>query len=158
MADDQNHYDDEADIPEEEPTPPPHGRVAPEAPEIEGGILEEEIPSPAPHGQIPPGECECPECAEHEHEAAPTSLADLSVYDMLRFTVGMLNQAAWVHLGLVVAPGSTEPKPDLPQARVAIDTLEALAKQLQPDANEEEKRELTNLLDTLRLNYVRKVG
>ena len=84
------------------------------------------------------------------------TLADLSVYDTLRFAISLLGQQAWMRLGLTVLPGQTEPVADLPQARVAIDALEALARLLEPGSDEAEKRELHTLLDNLRVNYVRK--
>jgi hypothetical protein len=110
---------------------------------------EEDIPEPGPHGQVPPEETPA--------EAGPEmTMADLTVYDTLRFMVNLLGQQAWIHLGLVMAPGKQEIEQDLTQARVAIDTLAAVAEQLQPDASEEEKRELESLLSNLRVNYVQR--
>ena len=109
---------------------------------------EEEEPSPPPHGRVPEEEA-----ARDEH---PTTLADLSIYDTLRFMIGVLNQAAWIHLGLVVAPGSTEAKTDLAQARVAIDSLESLVKHLRPNSEVAEQHELDNVLANLRINYIKK--
>jgi hypothetical protein len=136
--------DDEILEPEEEeetPTPPPHGRIPAEGAEVPE---EEEIPSPPPHGRVP------------EEEPEPHTLADLDIYDTLRFMVGILNQAAWMHLGLVVPPGATAPQTDLAQARVAIDSLEALAGQLRPDSDPEERRELESMLANLHINYVKR--
>ena len=128
---------------EEVPEPPPHGRipVEREAPEAE-----EETPSPPPHGRGP------------EAEPHPPTLADLDIYDTLRFMVGVLNQAAWMHLGLVVPPGAKEAVTDLAQARVAIDSLEALAHQLRSSFDPDEQREIDNLLATLRINFVKRAG
>ena len=129
--------------PEEEeiPEPPPHGRIPPEG---EAAEEEAEVPSPPPHGRTPEG------------EPRPPTLADLDIYDTLRFMVGVLNQAAWIHLGLVVAPGASEAVIDLGQARVAIDSLEAIALQLRPSFDPEEQREIDNVLANLRINFVKK--
>jgi len=136
------------DAGEEAPSPRPHGQAAPEA---EAAAPEpEEEPVPPPHGRVTPEE-------KAEEQRAPT-LADLDIYDTLRFMIGLLNQAAWTHLGLVVPPGASEARTDLVQARVAIDSLEALVEKLTPKANEDEKRELTTMLANLRINYVRKAG
>ena len=128
------------EVEEEVPSPPPHGRISPEGEDV----LEEEVPSPPPHGRVP---------VEEPH---PPSLADLDIYDTLRFMIDLLNQAAWMHLGLVVAPGRSEPRTDLAQARVAIDSLEALAAQLRPRSDPDEQRELESVLANLRINYVKK--
>lgn len=133
----------------EEPTPEQPAeeestRVAEEAaPEAEAESAEEEAPGP-PEEEAPP---EQPE---------NVTFADLSIYETLRFMVGMLSQQSWVHLGLQIAPGSQEAKLDLAQARVSIDTLEVVAEKLEPDTTDEEKRELTTLLSNLRINYLKK--
>ncbi len=126
---------------EEIPEPPPPGGRPPEG---EVPEKEEEEPSPPPHDRVP------------EEEPHPPTLADLDIYDTLRFMVGVLNQAAWMHLGLVVAPGAKEAVTDLGQARVAIDSLEALANQLRPSFDLDEQREIDNVLANLRVNFVKK--
>jgi hypothetical protein len=131
----------ELDVEEEAPDPPPHGRIPAEGEEV---LEEEGVPNPPPHGRGP------------EEEAQPETPADLDIYDTLRFMIGLLNQAAWMHLGLVVAPGASEARTDLVQARVAIDSLEALAGQLRPDSDPDERRELESVLANLRINYVKK--
>jgi hypothetical protein len=125
---------------EQVPEPPPHGRIPAEG---EAPEEAEEEPSPPPHGRVP------------EEQPPPPTLADLDIYDTLRFMIGVLNQAAWIHLGLVVAPGAKEAVTNLAQARVAIDSLEALAQQLQPASEPEERREIEILLANLRVNFVK---
>lgn len=124
---------------EEESSGPPEEA----APEAEAESVEEEAPGP-PEEEAPP---EQPESV---------TFADLTIYETLRFMVGMLSQQGWVHLGLQVAPSSQDPQMDLAQARVAIDTLEVVVDKLEPDTNEEEKRELITLLSNLRINYLKK--
>jgi hypothetical protein len=129
--------------------PPDDDLETPSEPELPADETEEEVPEPPPHGRIPPEE-------PPADEAPPMTLGDLSVYDTLRFAISLLGQQAWMRLGLTVLPGQTEPVADLPQARVAIDALEALVRLLEPSSDEAEKRELHTLLDNLRVNYVRK--
>ncbi len=130
------------DAGEEVPSPPPHSQAAAEAEATEAEPEEE--PVPPPHGRVSPEQ-------KAEEQRAPT-LADLDIYDTLRFMIGLLNQAAWIHLGLVAPPGASETRTDLAQARVAIDSLEALVDKLTPKANDEEKRELSTMLANLRVN------
>jgi hypothetical protein len=100
-----------------------------------------------------------------EEDAAPASEApgeaagdipEIDTYGVLRLCLGMFAEQAWVQLGLQLAPGATDTRTDLKQAKVAIDTIayikDALAENLLPD----EKREVEQLLATLRMNYVQR--
>ncbi len=93
-----------------------------------------------------------------DRESAPetVSLAELSIYDTLRFMTGLLIQQAWIHLGIQVAPGAEELTEDFPQARLAIDTLEFIVEKLDDHLEESERAELSTVLTNLRLNYVKK--
>ena len=134
--------------------PPDEETEAPS--ETEAEEIEEEVPEPPPQGRIPPEEPPAEAPAAESPEPPPMTLADLSVYDTLRFSVSLLSQQAWMRLGLQVIPGMAEPVTVLAQARVAIDALEAVVRLLEPDTDDGEKRELHTLLDNLRVNYVRK--
>lgn len=92
-----------------------------------------------------------------KREAGADTLADVGVYGILRFCVGLLAQQAWIALGIVAPPGG-ETKQNLPEARVAIDTLALLVEQLKPDLDEAETREMNVTLADLRANYVRRAG
>lgn len=90
-------------------------------------------------------------------EAVPeVPLQALDVYDMLRFVVSLLTQQAWVSLGIQKAPGAEEVEQDLPQAKVAIDTLEFVVNKLEPDLESQEKAELDSVLSNLQINYVKR--
>ncbi len=95
-----------------------------------------------------------------EEEAGPTDEAvtfgDLSVYDTLRFTAGLLIQQAWIQMGVQLAPGAAELKHDLVQAKVAIDSLEFVVAKLEPQLDEHEQAEYESILANLRINYVKK--
>ena len=97
------------------------------------------------------------EAAATEPEPEPETLADIGVYGILRFCVGLLAQQAWIALGIVAPPGG-ETKQNLREARVAIDTLALLVEQLKPDLDEVEMREMNITLADLRANYVRLAG
>ncbi len=93
---------------------------------------------------------------DSESAPEPVSLAELTIYDTLRFMTGLLMQQAWIHLGIRLAPGADELTQDLPQARLAIDTLELIVGKLQDHLDESERTELSTELTNLRMNYVQK--
>ncbi len=63
---------------------------------------------------------------------------------------------AWVKMGLLKDPVSGELQTDLPQARLAIDCVAAVAEVLKPHLQEEQRRDLERLLTDLRLNFVQR--
>ena len=77
-----------------------------------------------------------------------------AVADILRTTVNMLNEKAWIHMGLIPDPLSGQIDRDLAEARMAIDALADLAKHLEPHTEGTEKRELQVMVSNLRINYV----
>lgn len=109
-------------------------------PSVEGIPMEADTASEAPDG--------------HQHGAEDQMQFD--TYGLLRLMLNMLAEQVWVELGLRVAPGATELKPDLKQARVAIDTLAYLKGALGDNLQPAEQRELEQLLATLRMNYVQR--
>jgi hypothetical protein len=119
-----------------------------EAPEPEtnaasGGITEEELRAAM-------------EEAAEAAEAAGMGMPELDVPSALRFCVQMLQEIAWMKLGLVASPSSGKIEQDLPQAKVAIDAVGDLATRLNPFAGESERREMQTLLSNLRINFVQK--
>ncbi len=93
---------------------------------------------------------------ETEETVPEVPLQALDVYDMLRFVVSLLTQQAWVSLGIQKAPGAEEVEQDLPQAKVAIDTLEFVIDKLAPDLESQERAELDSVLSNLQINYVKR--
>lgn len=87
---------------------------------------------------------------------AGMGMPELDVPSALRFCVQMLQEIAWMKLGLVASPSSGKIEQDLPQAKVAIDTVGDLAGRLTPFADEGERREMQTLLSNLRINFVQK--
>jgi hypothetical protein len=88
--------------------------------------------------------------------ASEEERAELTVYNLLRMTVGMFAEQAWIHLGLRVDPGTGKTEANLPFAKVAIDTVSFMVEQLQPDLGSQDKRELEAVLANLRINYVQR--
>ncbi len=85
-----------------------------------------------------------------------------SVYELLGYCINLLASQAWQKLGLLADPQTGEARPDLVEAKVAIDTvadltarLEAAPETVIPAAM---RRELRTLLNDLRLNYVSRHG
>ncbi|MEN6545041.1 MAG: DUF1844 domain-containing protein [Armatimonadia bacterium] len=109
-------------------------------PSVEGIPMEADTASEAPDS--------------HQHGAEPQMQFD--TYGLLRLMLNMLAEQAWVEMGLRVPPGSTELKTDLKQARLAIDTLAYLKDALGDNLQVAEKRELDQLLATLRMNFVQR--
>ena len=118
------------------------------------GPADSAAPDEAEYKEAVPEESTPPEESETQPEAVP--LSTLDVYATLRFMAGLLAQQAWIMLGVQLAPGATDLKQDLVQARIAIDTLEFITRQLQPELDDAEKAELANLLANLHINYVKK--
>ena len=80
------------------------------------------------------------------------------VYQLLQYVTTLFATEAWHKLGLVASPQTGEAVSDLPQAKVAIDVVADLVTHMEkapetvlPPAG---RRELRNLLNDLRLNYV----
>ena len=123
---------------------------APEAP------ADEESRSPAgpPAGEdIPEDEVED---FGDDAQAPAEAAMQIDMYGILRMVFQMCVEQAWVHLGLQLAPGAKETKADLRQARLAIDTIAYLQGALGDNLQDAEKREVEQVLSTLRMNYLQR--
>ncbi|MEI6501873.1 MAG: DUF1844 domain-containing protein [Armatimonadota bacterium] len=98
-------------------------------------------------------EVEMPE--EYAADGA-AGMPQIDVYGLLRMVLGMCADQAWVQMGLQLAPGAKEIKADLKQARVAIDTVNFIKDALGDNLTAEERREVEQLVATLRMNYVQR--
>lgn len=70
------------------------------------------------------------------------------------FVIGLAQQA-FVALGLVDDSGAAEVRKDLPQAKATIDVLSMLRDKTKGNLDEVESRMMDDVLDELRLRYVR---
>lgn len=78
-----------------------------------------------------------------------------SALDIVTMSLGMLNEIAWVKMGLVPDPMSGQMSPDLKEARLAIDCAGDLAHRLSSHVDGKTQRELETLVQNLKLNYVK---
>lgn len=130
MSDDERADDSEqhAEPPEPEPSEEPAAEEEPTAGAAEAGA---------------------------EAEAPPL---EMDVFDLLRLSAVSFAQEAWCSLGIRLRPGAQEVEADLRCARVAIDTLELLLKQLADELEPQEKQAFDAELTNLRINFVRLTG
>ena len=106
------------------------------------------------------------EAEEEPEEAAPEEQAppdepegdrpDITVYSLLRMSLGMYAEQAWIHMGVRMDPNKQTTETNLPLSQVAIDTAAFIAEKLQPDLDDAEKREIEQLLANLRINFVQR--
>lgn len=76
------------------------------------------------------------------------------VYSVLALFLQELRSLAWLRMGLVANPSTGQIERDLEQARIAIDTVEFLAKQLEPAVAPEERLPLKAMVSDLQINFV----
>ena len=70
----------------------------------------------------------------------------------------MFQAAAMQQMGKIADPLTGQIERDLPQASVAIDTLDMLREKCHGNLNDSEERLLNHLISELRLNYVDEVN
>lgn len=91
--------------------------------------------------------------ANPESQTPPTPP---SVYDVLMVMTDQLAAIAWQKLGLQADPFTGKVEPNLTEAKVAIDVTTHLATFIQPRLDENDQRQMHNLIRDLRINYVEK--
>lgn len=84
----------------------------------------------------------------------PGAMPRLNVRDRLLMCIDILNQGAWISLGLISDPTTGNLEKDLIQAKNAIDSVAFLANKVELELDEETRRELRNLVRDLHLNFV----
>lgn len=110
----------------------------------------EPVPNSAMQGTASYDEGDYPTDGEEMQDAG--QLPD--VFSVLALFMGELRNLAWLRMGLVANPGTGEIERDLPQAKVAIDTVAFLATQLEPLVAPEERLPLKALVSDLQVNFV----
>jgi hypothetical protein len=86
---------------------------------------------------------------EHEHHEAPADAKTLTAS-----CLSVLAARAWEALGLVPSTATKQIERNLDDAQLAIDAASALAEVLRARVSDAERREIENLIATLRLNFV----
>ena len=99
---------------------------------------------------------------ESEMDAALAGGVAPSTYDLIGYCINLLSSQSWQKLGLLADPQTGEAKPDLVEAKVAIDAVGDLAARLEtaPETviSADMRRDLRTLLNDLRLNYISQRG
>ena len=99
---------------------------------------------------------------DSEMDAALAGGVAPSTYDLIGYCINLLSSQSWQKLGLLTDPQTGEAKPDLVEAKVAIDAVGDLAARLEtaPEAviSADMRRDLRTLLNDLRLNYISQRG
>lgn len=148
----------------------------PEEPEEEGFTFRDRrrtqtaetpaAPAPPPVVEAPPPPVAAP--AEESYDGsellgpdgmpAEGEFALPDVRDLLTEYLLVLRDVSVLRLGLAPNPGTGQMEPDLPQAKIAIDTMVFLAGQIEPFLRPEETLPLKSMLGDLQLAYVRQSG
>lgn len=121
---------------------PSEQEVAAEAQDAE----QEADASPEPDASQEPAEEAQAQGSEEEAEA--------DVLSLLMYVLSLLGASAWQHLGLVMSPVTKQVKQNLPQARLAIDTFEAILDKAAPGLDESTANQLRQSLRDLKVNYI----
>lgn len=79
----------------------------------------------------------------------------LSVYMLLAVSLDQFASVANQKMGLQVDPITGKLDRDLKQAKIAIDVANRLVEAMDPELDEEDRRQVQALLSDLRLNFVR---
>lgn len=88
-------------------------------------------------------------------EAPPGEpLEPVTVLGIVEYCVSLLNAHAWQCMGIVMNPLTRKIEKDLDQARIAIDCVEALYRQVESHLPDLEARRFRQLLTDLRVNFV----
>lgn len=82
------------------------------------------------------------------------ALPPITARDLVQLYINQLQEIAWSRMGLTPNPTSGTIERDLTDARLAIDCAADLIRHIDPLVDPTTRRELQNLLATLRLNFV----
>jgi hypothetical protein len=93
---------------------------------------------------------------EKKEEKVPLLEEPIRVKDLIHMTIYSLEGKAWAYLDLVVHPETQKHKKDTDEARLAIDTIDALYKRIEDQLTPEEKKDIQVRLTNLRLNFSKK--
>jgi len=101
---------------------------------------------------------EAPDATSHERASDPAGSENRAAGGLTfsGFVIGLAQQA-FVSLGLVKDPQTSSQHKDLPQAKAMIDVLAMLREKTQGNLDEVEARMMDEMIDELRLRYVREV-
>ncbi|MBS1723212.1 MAG: DUF1844 domain-containing protein [Armatimonadetes bacterium] len=78
----------------------------------------------------------------------------VDVYEVLSVMVEQLSAIAWQKMGLQADFITGKTEQDLPQCKAAVDATAALVQIMEPKLDEEDRRQVQNLVRDLRINFV----
>ena len=92
-----------------------------------------------------------------EQTAADQQLLDepIKVKDYIYLNILTLEGKAWAYMDLIAHPETQKHQKDMEQAKLAIDTIDMLYKQLATHLTDDQKKDLQTRLANLRLNYAK---
>jgi hypothetical protein len=94
------------------------------------------------------------ELTEERPEQKPREAEPLRVKDLIMVLIAELSNKAWAYMEKIAHPETGQPKKDLVQAKLAIDTIESLLEVVRAHLNEGEIRSVESTLANLRINFV----
>ncbi|MFW6108839.1 MAG: DUF1844 domain-containing protein [archaeon] len=87
-------------------------------------------------------------------EPQQIDLLDLEIEEIFRFFIGLTSNKALQYLGVSLKEGETVEK-DLVRARLAIDTTDYIVKKMDPYMEDEEEKQLKQMVSNLQFTYFR---
>ena len=81
----------------------------------------------------------------------PFKLKELIMMNILSFET-----KAWAYMDFIAHPETQKHTKDLKEARIAIDSIDALFKVIEPELDSTEKKDIQTRLTNLRQNFARK--
>jgi hypothetical protein len=79
----------------------------------------------------------------------------IKVQDYIYLNILTLEGKAWAYMDKIAHPETQKHQKDMAQAKLAIDTIDILFKQLEPHLTDDQKKDLQTRMTNLRLNYVK---
>jgi hemolysin activation/secretion protein len=103
-----------------------------------------------------PAESEKQEKSEKPDEQEPLLLDEpIKVKDYIYLNMLTLEGKAWAYMDLIAHPETQKHTKDMAQAKLAIDTIDALFKIIEGHLNDDQRKDLQTRLTNLRLNFVK---
>jgi hypothetical protein len=87
-----------------------------------------------------------------EHQQV--ELLELEIESILSFFIGVTSTKALQYLGMPIKPDK-EPSKDLERARLAIDTTAFMIDKLEPYVDDEERKQLKQVISNLQFSFLR---
>jgi hypothetical protein len=94
--------------------------------------------------------------AESQEKHEPPLLDEpIQVKDYIYLNILTLEGKAWAYMDLIAHPETQKHQKDMVQAKLAIDTIDALFKIVEEHLTSDQKKDLQTRLTNLRLNFVK---